>query len=48
MVWQSAAAKLYQVSSIPHTVLIDREGNIIATKLRGYQLEQTLKSIFGH
>lgn len=48
MFWQSAAAKLYQVSSIPHTVLIDREGNIIATKLRGYQLEQTLKSIFGH
>ena len=46
--WQSAAAKLYQVSSIPHTVLIDREGNIIATKLRGFQLEQTLKSIFGH
>jgi len=46
--WQSAAAKLYQVSSIPHTVLIDREGNIIGTKLRGFQLEQTLKSIFGH
>lgn len=46
--WQSAAAKLYQVSSIPHTVLIDREGNIIGTKLRGFQLEQTLQSIFGH
>ena len=48
MFWQSAAAKLYQVSSIPHTVLIDREGNIIGTKLRGFQLEQTLQSIFGH
>lgn len=46
--WQSAAAKLYQVSSIPHTVLIDRDGNIIGTKLRGFQLEQTLQSIFGH
>lgn len=46
--WQSAAAKIYQVSSIPHTVLIDRDGNIIATKLRGFQLEQTLQSIFGY
>jgi thiol-disulfide isomerase/thioredoxin len=46
--WQSAAAQLYQVNSIPHTVLIDRDGNIIGSKLRGFQLEQTLQSIFGH
>lgn len=46
--WQSAAAQLYQVNSIPHTILIDRDGNIIGTKLRGFQLEQTLQSIFGH
>jgi peroxiredoxin len=45
--WQSAAAQLYQVSSIPYTVLIDADGNIIATKLRSFQLEQTLKSIYG-
>ncbi len=46
--WQSVAAKDYAVSSIPFTVLIDREGNVIATKLRGTALENQLKVIFGH
>lgn len=41
--WNSAAAKLYNVSSIPHTVLIDREGKIIATGLRGNALEEKVK-----
>lgn len=45
--WSSAAAKIYQVQGIPFTVLIDREGNIIDTKLRGPQLEQKLAEIFG-
>ncbi len=45
--WQNEAAKMYQVSSIPFTVLVDKEGNIINTNLRGEQLEQTLHSIFG-
>ena len=46
--WQNVAAKKYGVSSIPFTVLLDQEGNIISTNLRGYQLEKTLESIFGH
>lgn len=46
--WSNAAAKQYQVSSIPFTVLIDKEGKIINTRLRGPQLEQTLQSIFGY
>ncbi len=45
--WSNEVAKLYQVSSIPFTVLIDRDGNIINTKLRGVELEQALKTIFG-
>lgn len=45
--WSNEVAKLYQVSSIPFTVLIDKDGNIINTKLRGVELEQTLKTIFG-
>lgn len=45
--WSNEAAKLYQVGGIPFTVLVDREGNIIDTKLRGVQLEQALKAIFG-
>jgi peroxiredoxin len=45
--WNCEAAQLYKVSSIPFTVLIDKEGKIIATRLRSFQLEQTLKSIYG-
>jgi len=43
--WQSDAAKLYQVSSIPFTVLVNPEGKIHAKGLRGEQLEQTLASL---
>jgi thiol-disulfide isomerase/thioredoxin len=46
--WNSAAAKLYNVKSIPYTVLLDPDGNIIATKLRGRALEEKLSEIFGH
>lgn len=46
--WRSAAAQDYAVTSIPFTVLIDRDGTIIATKLRGEELENRLKVIFGY
>jgi thiol-disulfide isomerase/thioredoxin len=45
--WANAAARLYSVSSIPQTVLLDKEGNILARNLRGEQLADKLKSIFG-
>jgi peroxiredoxin len=45
--WQSEHAALYSVSSIPQTVLVDREGNIIARNLRGEQLGAKLKELFG-
>jgi peroxiredoxin len=45
--WQNEAAQLYGVSSIPATVLLDREGNIIARNLRGPALEEKLTEIFG-
>ncbi|RMF04588.1 MAG: TlpA family protein disulfide reductase [Bacteroidetes bacterium] len=45
--WGNAAAQLYGVSSIPHTVLLDAEGKIIARNLRGEQLEQKLAEVFG-
>lgn len=45
--WSSAAAKLYGVSSIPCTFLIDREGRILAKNLRGDSLNAALKQIFG-
>lgn len=46
--WSSKVPALYGVRGIPFTVLIDAEGNIIKTKLRGPQLEQELQRIFGH
>ncbi len=45
--WQSAHAALYSVTSIPQTLLIDRDGKIIARNLRGEQLGDKLKEIFG-
>ena len=44
--WKSKYAQQYGVSSIPQTVLLDREGKIIARNLRGAQLAQRLKQVF--
>lgn len=44
--WGSAAAKLYGVSSIPHTILLDPDGIIIAKNLRGEELEKKLEEIY--
>ena len=44
--WNSAAAQLYRVRSIPFTVLVDENGKIIAKNLRGQALEQKLEEIF--
>jgi len=46
--WQCAAALDYGVKSIPFTVLIDAEGKIIATNVRGAELQNQLARIFGH
>ncbi len=45
--WQSEGAKIYNVRAIPHTVLLDKEGKIIATGLRGERLAKKLKELFG-
>jgi thiol-disulfide isomerase/thioredoxin len=45
--WQNDAAKLYGVRSIPQTVLVDKDGNVIARNLRGELLEARLDEIFG-
>lgn len=45
--FESQAAALYNVQAIPFTVLLDREGNIIAKNLRGKALEEKLEEILG-
>ncbi|MFZ1496332.1 MAG: TlpA disulfide reductase family protein, partial [Saprospiraceae bacterium] len=44
--WQNEVAQLYGVSSIPHTMLVDKEGKIIVRGLRGDQLEAKLAELF--
>jgi len=43
--WQNAAARSYGVSSIPHAVLVDQDGIIAATHLRGPALEAKLNEL---
>ena len=43
--WQSPAAQLYVIPMIPHTVLLDREGYIIANSLRGEALSNKLAEL---
>lgn len=43
--WGSAAGKLYGVNSIPHTVLLDPDGVIIAKNLRGDALKEKLDEL---
>ncbi len=45
--WNNAVAKQYAVRSIPHTVLIDREGTIVAKNLRGRALEEAVAKTLG-
>ena len=45
--WNSAISRIYGVSSIPFTVLIDAEGRVIKKNPRGRELEMELAKIFG-
>lgn len=44
--WNSAAVKLYRIESIPSNFLLDKEGRIIATDLRGDALQNKLAELF--
>lgn len=44
--WNSPLPQLYGFSGIPHTVLVNPQGNIIGVGLRGASLEQKLEEIF--
>jgi thiol-disulfide isomerase/thioredoxin len=44
--WKTPLTQLYQFNSIPQTVLVSKEGKIIARGLRGIALENKLKKLF--
>ncbi len=43
--WQSKPASIYGVRSIPHSVLLDRDGTILAKNLRGLNLHKALDEL---
>lgn len=43
--WNSAAAQQYHIQAIPQTLLLDKEGKIIAKNLRGKALEDKVASL---
>lgn len=45
MQWDSPMPQLYGFSGIPYTVLLDKQGKIIGTNLRGPALEQKLSEL---
>jgi len=44
--WKSQLPQLYQFDGIPYTVLVNPEGKIIGTNLRGQKLQDKLAQIF--
>lgn len=46
--WQSVVCPIYGVNSIPFTVLLDKSGKIIATNLRGEELDKKLAEVLGN
>lgn len=45
--WQCLASDMYNIKSIPATILYDPEGKVVATNLRGQQLLETLEKHLG-
>lgn len=43
--WQSEVGAMYNVKAIPYTVLLDKEGKIIAKNLRGDELYRKVESL---
>jgi peroxiredoxin len=44
--WNSVVVPLYKIESIPANFLLDKQGKVIATNLRGEKLEEKLAEIF--
>ena len=45
--WNSEAAKTYNITAIPFSILVDENGTIIAKNLRGQALHQKLEEVLG-
>lgn len=45
--WNSSVVPQFSIAGIPHTILLDKEGKIIAKDLRGESLESKLAEVLG-
>lgn len=43
--WGNEVAKMYGVNSIPHSILLDKEGTIVAKNLRGDELHKKIAEV---
>ena len=43
--WKNDGAALYGVNSIPHTILVDKDGTIIAKGLHGKEVAEKLREL---
>jgi len=43
--WDNAAARMFNVQSIPQTIVVDSNGKILKKGLRGEELETFIKSL---
>ena len=43
--WNTSVRDLYNLNSIPHTILLDKEGKIIGKNIRGDNLEMRIKEL---
>ena len=46
--WETSASRAYQVTGIPATYLLDRDGKIVARNLRGPALDEMLVQLLGN
>jgi len=44
--WANEVGQLYGVNSIPHSILLDKDGVIVAKNLRGAELHEKLEEVF--
>ena len=42
--WDNEVAKTFNITSIPHTIVVDQKGKILRRGLRGEQLKQFVES----
>ena len=43
--WECAAAKLYGIRGIPRVIVLDEDNRIVATGLRGKELEECVSKV---